>query len=352
MSGDAPRKATVAYRLFGLTIACYRPIAGLDLRRIDAPVAPDVEIFGGGVAMPATIVREDRLELAQTDDGLFLRVPSVARFLIQSGCHITVSRDDGVADDVVDLFLTGTVLGAILHQRALLPIHCNAVRIGASAFLFCGDSGAGKSTLAAWFEARGYDLFTDDLCAVRFDPAGRPLACAGLPRLRLWRESITALGRGREVARALPWEADKFELTMARLPAAEELPIAGIYHLQIREDIVGGVEPLSGLGAVEAITSSIYRRRVADHLGRTPGYLADALRLIRAIPAFAFARAWTFSSYEEEARGVENHALQLEGKRRIFLENDALMRRPQTNDISKITLINPNRREQGRKWAI
>ncbi|MEG8053162.1 hypothetical protein QP185_07710 [Sphingomonas aerolata] len=53
-------------------------------------------------------------------------------------------------------YLLGTALGALLHQRALLPLHCNAIVHDGKAFLFCGDSGAGKSTLAAVFEARGY----------------------------------------------------------------------------------------------------------------------------------------------------------------------------------------------------
>lgn len=341
------------YRLFGLVVASYRLINGLDLRRIAAPVVePDVRIVAGPVTMPAQTVKDEFLDLAQGGDGLFLRVPDVARFHISGGRCITVNPDNGVADDVVDLFLTGTVLGAVLHQRGLLPIHCNAVRIGAAAYLFCGDSGAGKSTLAAWFEGQGYDLFTDDVCAVRFDAAGQALASAGLPRLRLWRESIEALGRGREPLRAIPGEADKFELSMARLPIADLLPIGGIYHLRIEEGVVGGVAPLDGLAAASALTSSIYRRRIADHLGRAPGYLADAMRLIATVPIFAFRRAWSFESYEAEARCVENHALQLNHHRRNHGNPAPFMLRPQTNDISKTTMIDPDWRESDRNCAI
>ncbi len=352
MSSQATAQAPATYRLFGLAVASYRAVTGLELRRISGRETADVEIVAGQVATPAQTVKDDCLELARVDDGLFLHVPGVARFHIANGRRVTVMPEPGVADGVVDLFLTGTVLGAVLHQRALLPIHCNAVRVGAQAFLFCGDSGAGKSTLAAWFEAQGYDLFTDDVCAVRFDASGRALASAGLPRLRLWRESIEALGRGREPARPLPWEADKYELTMARLPGADLLPVGGIYHLQIDEGLAGGVESLTGLAAANALTSSIYRRRIADHVGRGPGYLADAMRLLATVPIFAFRRAWSFESFEAEARMIENHALQRAQSPRDWPIGAPFMLQSQMNGLSRTTLIDPDWQDSAQNAAI
>lgn len=302
-----------AWQIFGLVLAAPRPITGLEPCRIDRPCPPDVTIDEAAIAMPPPNLSDDWIDLAPHPGGLFLDVAGVARFHVEQGRYITIDRAPGATDAEVDVYLTGTVLGVLLHQRGLLPLHCNAVRIGGAAFLFCGDSGAGKSTLAAWFEARGHAVLTDDLCAVQVG-GGLPLALPGIPRLRLWRQSLALLARGDAGLRALPWEEDKFEGAIAAPAPPSPLPVAAIYHLRGAGQPTGGAAPrdvprLHGLAAAEVITASIYRRRIADHIGRTPGYLADAMAVARTVPVHAFTRSWDLSRFEDEALAIEAHAI-------------------------------------------
>ena len=83
--------------------------------------------------------------------------------------EIVAEPRQGVPDSNVRLFLLGSAMGALLHQRGLLPLHTNAVEVGGRAFAFMGKSGAGKSTLAAWFHDRGFRIVADDVCVVGFD---------------------------------------------------------------------------------------------------------------------------------------------------------------------------------------
>ncbi|MEO0031212.1 MAG: hypothetical protein RIS94_970 [Pseudomonadota bacterium] len=298
-----------AWQIFGLTLVAPRPIAGLEPCAVEGHCAPDVTIVEAPVAMPPATASDDWIDLAAHPGGLYLSIRDVARFHVEAGRRIAIDRAPGATDAEVDVYLTGTVIGVLLHQRGLLPLHCNAVSIGGAAFLFCGDSGAGKSTLAAWFEARGHAILTDDLCAVQVG-AGPPLALAGMPRLRLWRQSLHLLGRSPAGLRALPWDDDKFEGAMRAALPSHPLPIAAIYHLRGAEEDAPepGITPVKGLAAAEVVTASIYRRRIADHIGRTPGYLADAMAIVRTVPAFAFRRSWDLSRFEEEALAVEAHA--------------------------------------------
>jgi hypothetical protein len=160
------------------------------------------------------------------------------------------------------------------------------------------------------FEARGYPLLTDDLCAVAVDAEGRFSVTPGIPRLKLWIESLTALGReGAEVTR-IPWYEDKFEVAMSRAAEDRRYPVAAIYHLrQAGEDAPPGIHRLQGLEAANAVTANIYRRRIADLLGRAPGYLAESMALIRSVPIFRFNRRWGLENVVEDAAVAEAHLL-------------------------------------------
>jgi hypothetical protein len=245
-------------------------------------------------------------------DSLRLSVPECGWFDVTGGARIIYEARAGIPAEHMPPYLLGTALGALLHQRALLPLHCNAIVHDGRAYLFCGDSGAGKSTLAAVFEARGYPLLTDDLCAIAADAEGRFSATPGIPRLKLWIESLTALGReGAEVTR-IPWYEDKFEVAMSRAAEDRRYPVAAIYHLrQAGETVPPGIHRLQGLEAANAVTANIYRRRIADLLGRAPGYLAESMALIRTVPIFRFNRRWGLENVVEDAALAEAHLLGL-----------------------------------------
>lgn len=305
------------YRFFGLTVACDRAIRTLEGCRIpfvDSRTGDiDVEIAAGSVLTPDNgpvrgVVVDDLL-LSGTADDLIVSIEESGKFRIEQGRRITYEPWPGAGEDEVDLYLTGSVLGALLHQRAILPMHCNAIRLGDAAVLFCGESGAGKSTLAAWFQARGHPLFTDDVCALTFAPSGAVMAHPGLPRLRLWQQSLDLLGLDGNGLSRIPWNEDKFELEMTLATAREALPVAAIYHLRTTDEgLAAGIHPLHGLDAVNAITANIYRRRIADIIGRGGGYLADTVRLATQIPLFSVNRIWDLVQFEAESRAIEAHA--------------------------------------------
>lgn len=311
---------TSSYRVFGLRFVSDRPIRALDACRCTGTGIPDVEIVHAPVAPPAGGERIDDMIVGAEGRDLVIAVPEAGTFRVEGGTRIVVHPWRGSTPAETELYLTGTVLGAVLHQRNILPIHCNAVAIGSQAFLFCGESGAGKSTLAAWFEARGYPLFTDDVCAVAFTEEGVPVAHAGIPRLRLWLEAVDLLGLSRARAMPIPWNAGKVELPMARGVATHHLPVAGIYALRTTEDgLTQGIEPITGLRAAEALTANIYRRRVADLVGRGGGYLAEVARLIHVLPVFSVNRRWGLDRLASEARTLEAHASALAAKRAASL---------------------------------
>jgi hypothetical protein len=297
------RRAAGTYRLFGLNLRSEIDLAGL------APVvesgATDVEIGYGGVP-PG----EHPFGYSATADGTLLAVAKVGRYLIREGREIVIEPAAGASERNVRLFLLGSAIGALLHQRGLLPLHANAIDLGGRAVAFSGHSGAGKSTIAAWFHDHGYPILADDVCVIGFDQAGRALAHPGIPRLRLWREALEASGRDAGAYDRSFDDLEKYDVPTATGAKLEPLPLAAIYLLRKAGDEGGDatIDRLTGVDAVETLMSNTYRGGYLAMIGRTAEHLAACLRIVRAVPVFRAQRLWGFERFDEQAERLHDHA--------------------------------------------
>ncbi|MEA3003034.1 MAG: hypothetical protein QOH81_1822 [Sphingomonadales bacterium] len=298
MTGHPP-----LYAVFGLRIRS--EIALPELPAAATEGAPHVEIRFGGTEAPD----EGPAGYSVSDAGTLLRIADVGRFLIRDGREILVEPAPDASARNLRLFLLGSALGALLHQRGLLPLHANAIELDGRAVAFSGHSGAGKSTIAAWFHDRGHRILSDDVCVIGFDEAGRALAYPGIPRLRLWREALEASGRtAGEYDRSFD-AMDKYDVPSERRSPAP-LPLAAIYLLRQAEEGTGAasIERLQGVDSVETLISNTYRGAYLKTIGRTGEHLAACLRIARMVPVFRAARLWGFDRFEEQALRLDAHA--------------------------------------------
>ena len=156
------REIVQFYRISGLSVS-----SEIELPGLIASVAervPQVSIRRGPVPENLPDCRASGPTWQVADKQFLLRIPDIARFLLNDGREIVVApeSDEGAAD--IPIFILGTVFGILLHQREQIVLHASAVRVNGKAVLFCGSSGAGKSTLAAALSQRGYPLVNDDFC--------------------------------------------------------------------------------------------------------------------------------------------------------------------------------------------
>jgi hypothetical protein len=248
-----------------------------------------------------------------TEGGLLLNIDGVGGYFIKDGSTIIVEPDPGVPDANVRIFLLGSAMGALLHQRGLLPLHANAVEIGGRAFAFMGESGAGKSTLAAWFNDQGFRIVADDVCVVRFADDGRPQVCPGVGRLRLWREVLDATGRdAADYQRSFFGKdaRDKYDVPLARPSATDTaIPLAGIYLLERSESLT--IERLTGVAAAEAVFANTYRGLLIPLTGSTHNHWTASVQLVRSTPVFRAGRRWGLDLLAEEYSGLLEHAEQM-----------------------------------------
>ena len=172
------------------------------------PSFPSIEIAGPEAlsvlryAMDAQLT--DRANAEQTSDGELLFEDDFVQlrrdgFLFRSpgGVHFRYHLSDQVyyhvpagLEDEAELFLWGTVFGAVSWLNDLLPLHASAVEAGGRIIAFTADSGAGKSTLAAGLAERGFRHVCDDTLVLAPSSAGLVGLPDGKP-LKLWDDSLS-----------------------------------------------------------------------------------------------------------------------------------------------------------------
>jgi len=238
-------------------------------------------------------------------DALILRVADVGRYLVREGREILIDRDPDATDHDVRVYLLGTCMGALLHQRGFLVLHASGVVTDRGCLLFTGESGAGKSTLLAEFLHRGHKMVVDDVCAVRFDSADRPIVVPSYPRTRLWADAADRFAIDTSgLARTRPsW--DKFERQVGEQFWDQEEPVRHVFHLvgpQDSDEI--SLERLAPMDAFSTLVDNTYRGILLDGMDLRSSHFDLASRAARSVEVTRVARPLGSDTVEELANRI------------------------------------------------
>ena len=273
------------YRAFGLTlrsdVALPELVAGPDDLPVDVTVnrvaalapMPDLPRLTGQVAADARTFR--------------FAAPDAADFEARDGDTIDLCPATPADPGAIRAHLLGSVMGAVLHQRGLLPLHASVVAIGGRAVAFTGTSGAGKSTLALDLQQRGYPIIGDDLCAIRLDGT-RPVTSTGVTRLKLWAPSLHAAGHDTTGLEPIAARQDKYHWPASGTVEDMTLPLAAIVTLDWGDEVA--VTRLNGADAVGALVSNTFRGVLVEPMGIAAAHLLRCATVARAVPVLRLTR--------------------------------------------------------------
>lgn len=212
-----------------------------------------------------TLIRSDWMEgrLQQ----MLLKINGIANYWITDGAKIIVCPYKDASSDDIRLYLLGSAMGAILHQRGMLPFHGSSICVQGKAITFSGPSGIGKSTLTAALVSRGYRMMADDVSAISFDNEGVPMVNPGMPQLKLREDAGRKLGRNMSRARPLGNHAGKYGHPEHIAFVVDALPSKAIYILGRHtankfENIL-----LKGMDKFQALQINTYRPLFVKALG-------------------------------------------------------------------------------------
>ncbi|MZP67303.1 MAG: hypothetical protein GT597_14285 [Bacteroidales bacterium] len=186
-----------------------------------------------------------------------LQVESVGSFYACNGEEIEYTPADGAGKNEIELYLNGSVYGAILHQRMLLPLHGSSFRHNGLTVLVCGDTGAGKSSVTASFCLAGAEFLTDDVTPLVLIE-GVPYILALSDRIKLWADTLSQLQQAAEGLLSIYKRTDKFYLPMERAEGDFFRPDVVIL-IEIKESGSIDFNEVSGTERFTVLRGEIYR---------------------------------------------------------------------------------------------
>ncbi|MFK7945348.1 MAG: hypothetical protein AB8B85_20900 [Paracoccaceae bacterium] len=272
------------------------------------PGPPDVCIETGHSASEAASRAEPQTweydGFQASPDGPVLVVPDIASYLVTGGRHIAVSPITGGDPGMVKLYLMGSAIGMLFHQRGQLILHGAAVAHASGVTLFTGPSGAGKSTLAAHLAARGNAVLGDDTLPLFADNVGVPTAWPGARMFKLCTDAAETLPD------TTTWSiAGAYEKVFARnaAPAPEQpLPLRDIVLLE-RGEGAPKLTPVEGLQAVALIAQNTYRPEYLRLINAESRHFEQIAALTAHVRTWRLIRPWDAAKVPETLDMLEAH---------------------------------------------
>lgn len=299
------RSAVQFYRISGLSVASDIALPGL-LAGKPSP-SPDVTIRRGSVPERLEGVTGTGPTWQVAGRQFVLRIPGIARFLLEDGRAIvfTPESEDSLVD--VPIFLIGTAFGILLHQREQIVLHASAVRVNGKAVLFCGSSGAGKSTLAAALAQRGYPLVTDDVCTVAIEAGAPPQVHPDGRQLKLWAQAIERLDLAPSRGERVRAKLEKFYVTPSEVFSAP-LPLGAVYMLrEARPPHEAGIDKPNVVDAALLLRRNAYRPLLIRQLNQRATYFRATADIANAAGIYHLTRALDFGKMPEVIGWLERH---------------------------------------------
>jgi hypothetical protein len=296
------------YRVSGLSVRSDIDLPGLIAGTADR--AADVTVRRGSVPehLAGSRVAGPTWQIA--DKQFLLRIPDIARFLLNDGREIVYAPESEEMLADIPIFILGTVFGILLHQREQIVLHASAVRVNGKAVLFCGPSGAGKSTLAAALAQRGYPVVTDDLCTLTVNGSGAPLVHPDGRQLKLWAHAIDRLDmaerRGERVRKSL----EKFYVKPSEV-FTEPLALGAVYTLrEARPPHAAGIEQPNVVDAALILRRNAYRPLLVRRLNQKANYFHAATAVANVAGVFLLTRSLEFAKMSQVIAWLQAHWLE------------------------------------------
>ncbi|HYP04707.1 MAG TPA: hypothetical protein VER03_00610 [Bryobacteraceae bacterium] len=294
------------YRMCGMNVA-----AGLELPGA-APLsgfsaAPDAIVQRGEVPHELQNATRSGPTWQVATSRVLLQVPGVARFLISDGSRIVFEPAPGRSDAELSIFVMGSAMGALLHQRGLLVLHAGAVVVDGKAALFCGHSGAGKSSLVAALCQSGRSFITDDIAVVQFHD-GVPFIVPDGRRLKLWADAVERLSLTEYRGPAVREGIEKYWVNPPNPAPQARYPVGEVFFLrEIRSQEPTHIERLSSVDTARSLRATAYRPRLPAAMDQEATWFTGCSALTRHIHAYSLTRQVPFDAADECLSMLDAH---------------------------------------------
>jgi hypothetical protein len=198
---------------------------------VESTETADVHVAYGKVPEEIENVIVQRALVQSNDSELLLKMPNVARFLVEGVSKITIELVDEKRKTDAERYILTFILGVLSFKKGFFPLHGGGVIHNGEAYLFTGYSGAGKSTTLAGLAQRGFQPLADDISNF-FVKDNKVYVHPCFPRFKLWEDSMNMLNNKGVGEYKLGTDIEKFLVPIGHEFPSGPIPVKRIYLLQ------------------------------------------------------------------------------------------------------------------------
>jgi hypothetical protein len=274
------------YNVFGLNIQ-----SDIELPELNSssPRIPDAIIRIGNIPEHLNeITSSGALYETSRADFLF-KIKSVAKYRVTNGNLILIKPERGSLVEDVRLFLYGSIFGALLHQKGILPLHGSAVIYEEEAIAFIGHSASGKSTLAASLAIQGHQVIADDITAVAKKHDGNFEIYPGIPYLKLWKDVVSQLNFPNNLKKLRPG-IEKYKFVLSQNLINTSFPFTKVIILDHHNNNDFKISRITGAKKLNLLKTHTYRFNYVEGLGQSKVQFQNLSNLSQKIDLYTISR--------------------------------------------------------------
>lgn len=273
------------YRAFGLNI-----VSDFELPELNNGSGNhDVEILYGKIDEVDGHLSEDRIFKTDSEEIIY-QLKDIAGCKIQKGKKAIIMPSPTLSNSTLRLLILTSVLGCILIQRKMLPIHGSSVVAGNRCIIIAGQSGAGKSTLTSAFINKGCRFLADDVSVVCNDKNGIMYVQPAYPYRKLHKDSAQCYDFDIEGLERIEYEEEKYLIpvhqhfidTPKQLSALFEIIPADVDNVRI--------EKVKGLEKLNVLMDNLYRGTLAIYFDSRAHYFENIGDIASKLDVYRISR--------------------------------------------------------------
>jgi hypothetical protein len=280
-----PDPYSYSYKAFGLNILSQFEVTGFQPASFSNA---DVTIETGFVPETIDPVVNKGVLFQANHHEFILRIEGIASYYIKDGNTILIQPQLNALHKDINAFLTGTCIGALLHQLKQLPLHASTVVYENRCLVFMGLSGAGKSTLAAAFIKGGATLVADDISVIDFS-GNRPAVRPAFPAIKMWQDSLKHLDYASDGLVSVREELKKYYVPIQKFSEVP-VPVDTLFVLNSFNKPEVQIKSVEGMDKFQLVKRHTYLFRGIPKTGLEQNHFMLAGNLVSSVPLFILTR--------------------------------------------------------------
>lgn len=274
------------YRIFGLNIESEIELPDLPF---DHSYPIDVVIKYGKIPRHIVNAKNKGVLYESKQNDFLFRLENVSSYRVQNGNTITVQPNEKATSEEIRLFLLGSTMGGLLHQRGILPIHGSAVEKDNKALIIAGASSSGKSSLAAGMSELGYSIISDDISVIEFQNENKVMVQPGTPYLKLWNDVLSYFKEDPNLTKVRP-NLDKYYLPKKTVTPNKAIPLEKIIALSVKNSSGFVHRKIHGAQKFELLRNNTYRLQYSEPFEQSKLQFFNLTKLANSVEIYKLER--------------------------------------------------------------